>query len=296
MFNRSKLAFHYLLPKQCVTRLAGWCATKRMGWLTRLVIRLFIRFYHVDMSQAQHPDVASYPTFNDFFTRPLREDARIISQDKRLLTIPADGVISQLGKIEQGVLLQAKGQSYSLEALLAGNHLLAQQFLHGEFITIYLSPKDYHRVHMPCDGVLREMISVPGQLFSVSPFTTQHIPNLFARNERVICLFDTEFGPLVQILVGATIVGSIETLWMGTITPPREGIIKRYSWPDAENDQSVVLHKGQQMARFKLGSTVITLLAPDKASLLPQLHSAVQVEVGQPLAQAVSVPQEQDLN
>lgn len=285
MLNYCKLTLQYLLPKLLLTRLAGWCAAQRMGWLTRAIIKLFVRIYRVDMSEAQNPDIASYRTFNDFFTRPLREDVRPITPDNQILVIPADGVISELGDIHQGRLIQAKGHDYSLEALLAGNEAMTEQLYGGLFSTIYLSPRDYHRVHMACDGTLREMIYVPGQLFSVSPFTAQHIPNLFARNERIICRFDTEFGLLVQILVGATIVGSIETVWMGNITPPRPGIIKRWCWP-ASGDQSVVLRKGQQMGCFKLGSTVITLLAAGNVKLSEQLHPQTVVQIGQPLAQA----------
>lgn len=198
--------------------------------------------------------------------------------------MPADGVISQLGAIENDKILQAKGHNYSLEALLAGNYLMADLFRNGSFVTTYLSPRDYHRVHMPCNGILREMIYVPGDLFSVNHLTAQNVPNLFARNERVICLFDTEFGPMAQILVGATIVGSIETVWAGTITPPREGIIKRWTWPAGDSEGAVALLKGQEMGRFKLGSTVINLFAPGKVALAEQLQSLSVTKIGQPLA------------
>ena len=198
--------------------------------------------------------------------------------------MPADGVINQLGNIEEDKLLQAKGHSYTLEALLAGNYQMADKFRNGTFVTTYLSPRDYHRVHMPCNGILREMMYVPGDLFSVNILTAQNVPNLFARNERVICLFDTEFGPMVQILVGATIVGSIETAWAGTITPPREGVIKRWTWPEGESEGSVALLKGQEMGRFKLGSTVINLFAPGKVNLVEQLQDLSVTKIGQPMA------------
>jgi phosphatidylserine decarboxylase len=161
---------------------------------------------------------------------------------------------------------------------------MADLFRNGSFVTTYLSPRDYHRVHMPCNGILREMIYVPGDLFSVNHLTAQNVPNLFARNERVICLFDTEFGPMAQILVGATIVGSIETVWAGTITPPREGVIKRWTWPAGESEGSVALLKGQEMGRFKLGSTVINLFAPGKVNLVESLKSLSVTKIGQPLA------------
>ncbi len=289
VLNDLKLSLQYILPKLWLTRLAGWGASKRAGWLTKLVIDLFVKYYNVDMKEAQKPDTASYRTFNDFFVRPLRDEVRPLNTDPAVLVMPADGVISQLGKIENDKILQAKGHNYSLEALLAGNYLLADRFRNGSFVTTYLSPRDYHRVHMPCNGILREMIYVPGDLFSVNHLTAQNVPNLFARNERVICLFDTEFGPMVQILVGATIVGSIETVWAGTITPPREGIIKRWTWPEGESEGAVALLKGQEMGRFKLGSTVINLFAPGKVDLVDTLHSLSVTKIGQPLAVSTEV-------
>jgi len=303
LLNSFKLSLQYILPKLWLTRLAGWGASKRAGWLTKLVIDLFVKYYKVDMKEAQKPDTASYRTFNEFFVRPLRDDVRPLDTDPNVLVMPADGVISQLGKIEDDKILQAKGHNYSLEALLAGNYLMADLFRNGSFATTYLSPRDYHRVHMPCNGVLREMIYVPGDLFSVNHLTAQNVPNLFARNERVISLFDTEFGPMAQILVGATIVGSIETVWAGpltplregivgnietvwsgTITPPREGVIKRWTWPAGESEGSVALLKGQEMGRFKLGSTVINLFAPGKVQLVEKLASLSVAKLGQPLA------------
>ncbi len=188
MLNSFKLSLQYILPKLWLTRLAGWGASKRAGWLTKLVIDLFVKYYKVDMTEAQKPDTASYRTFNDFFVRPLRDDVRPLNTDPNILVMPADGVISQLGRIEEDKILQAKGHNYSLEALLAGNYLMADKFRNGTFVTTYLSPRDYHRVHMPCNGILREMIYVPGDLFSVNHLTAQNVPNLFARNERVICL------------------------------------------------------------------------------------------------------------
>lgn len=284
MLDNIKLSLQYILPKLWLTRLAGWGASKRAGWLTKLVIDLFVKYYKVDMKEAQKPDTASYRSFNDFFVRPLRDDVRPVNTDPNILVMPADGVISQLGHIEEDKILQAKGHNYSLEALLAGNYQMADLFRNGSFATTYLSPRDYHRVHMPCNGILREMIYVPGDLFSVNHLTARNVPNLFARNERVICLFDTEFGPMAQILVGATIVGSIETVWAGTITPPREGVIKRWTWPVGENEGAIALLKGQEMGRFKLGSTVINLFAPGKVNLAEQLSSLSVTKIGEPLA------------
>jgi len=284
VLDRLKLGLNNLLPKKALTELAGWGASKRAGWLTKAVIDIFVWYYKVDMKEAQKPDTASYRTFNDFFVRPLRPDARPTDIDPDTLAQPADGAISQLGHIEGEQIFQAKGHTYSLEALLAGNEKMTDMFRNGEFVTTYLAPRDYHRVHMPCNGTLREMIYVPGDLYSVNPLTAHNIPNLFARNERVICLFDTEFGPMAQILVGATIVGSIETVWAGTVTPPREGVIKRWSFPAADTDDAVILLKGQEMGRFKLGSTVINLFAEGQVKLAENLAAESKVRLGETLA------------
>ncbi|OIV47623.1 phosphatidylserine decarboxylase [Sodalis sp. TME1] len=288
MLDRIKIALQHLLPKRWLTELAGWGAERRGGWLTRWVITLFVRCYKVDMQEAQQPDVAAYPTFNAFFVRPLRDDARPIDADPTVMVLPADGIISQLGPIEGEQIFQAKGHHYSLEALLAGNEPMIAHFRDGNFVTTYLAPRDYHRVHMPCNGVLREMLYVPGELFSVNPLTAANIPNLFARNERVICLFDTDFGPMAQILVGTTIVGSIETVWAGTVTPPRQGVIKRWRYPQADADEAVVLLKGQEMGRFKLGSTVINLFAGKNVLLGDHLSTRYVTRVGQRLAHGIA--------
>ncbi len=290
MLNNIKIKLQYLIPKQLMSHIAGWIANQQAGWLTQLLIKTFARYYHVDMTQAHNPEFSSYRTFNEFFVRPLRSGIRPIISDPDILTFPADGTISQLGTIQQGKLIQAKEHNYSLEALLAGNCHLENEFQDGLFITIYLAPPDYHRVHMPCDSVLREMIYVPGDLFSVSPLTTANIPNLFARNERVICVFDTAYGTMAQILIGATIVGSIETLWAGTISPPREGIIKRWTYPPAGDEGAIHLHKGQEMGRFKLGSTVINLFSPGRITFSTQLHSGTVARMGTMLAQTTTVP------
>ncbi|PPC62702.1 phosphatidylserine decarboxylase [Pantoea sp. ICBG 1758] len=292
MFDRFKLGLNHILPKKALTELAGWGASRRGGWLTKAVIDAFVWFYKVDMAEASKPHTGSYRTFNDFFVRPLKEGARPVDPDASLLALPCDGAISQLGRITGDQIFQAKGHYYTLQALLAGNDELAEKFIDGEFVTTYLAPRDYHRVHMPCNGILREMIYVPGELYSVNPLTARNIPNLFARNERVICVFDTDHGPMVQILVGATIVGSIETVWAGTVTPPREGVIKRWRYPSAEHDGAVVLLKGQEMGRFKLGSTVINLFAPDRVKLAESLEAESKTRLGQPLA--IALPQSGD--
>ncbi|MGL9769165.1 MAG: archaetidylserine decarboxylase [Sodalis sp. (in: enterobacteria)] len=288
MLDRIKISLQHLLPKRCLTELAGWGAERRGGWLTRVVITLFIRWYKVDMQEAQQPDVAAYPTFNAFFVRPLRDEARPIDEDPAVLVFPADGIISQIGSIKGEEIFQAKGKHYSLEALLAGNESMIARFRDGSFITTYLAPRDYHRIHMPCNGVLREMLYVPGELFSVNPLTVTNIPKLFARNERIICLFDTNFGSMAQILVGATIVGSIQTVWAGTVTPPREGIIKRWRYPQVAAAGAVVLLKGQEMGRFKLGSSVINLFAGKNIVLSEHLYTDYVTRVGQRLAYGIA--------
>ncbi|NIG62956.1 MAG: phosphatidylserine decarboxylase [Serratia symbiotica] len=287
MLDSIKIQLHYWLPKMALTRLAGWCASKQAGWLTQLVVKTFTRYYRVDMQTAQNPDLASYVTFNDFFVRPLREGARPIIGDNNCLALPADGTISQLGPIRDDLIFQAKGHHYSLEALLAGNSMLVEIFRNGLFANTYLAPRDYHRVHMPCAGVLREMIYVPGDLFSVNPLTAAHVPNLFARQERVICVFDTAIGPMVQILVGAIIVGSIETVWAGTVTPPRVGIIKRwvYPYPTKGEEGLIALEKGAEMGRFKLGSTVINLFTPGSVQFAPQLNNGSVTRMGEAFAE-----------
>lgn len=288
MLDNIKIKLQYWLPKQILTRLAGWIASKQAGWLTQLVIKSFTRYYCVDMQTAQNPDLASYVTFNDFFVRPLREGARPIISDTNWLALPADGTISQLGLIRDGLIFQAKGHHYSLEALLAGNSMLVEPFHNGLFFTTYLAPRDYHRVHMPCDGVLREMIYVPGDLFSLNPLSAAHVPNLFARNERLICMFDTAIGPMVQIMVGATIVGSIETGWAGTVTPPREGIIKRWAYPAMGEEGAITLEKGAEMGRFKLGSTVINLFTAGSVQFAPHLNNGSVTRMGEAFAEILA--------
>lgn len=277
----------YLLPKQALTQLAGWAAERRGGWLTHTVIRWFIRRYQVDMSEAANPDPASYASFNDFFTRALRSDARPLAADEQTLVMPVDGAISQLGIIASDQLYQAKGHHYSSEALLGGDRPLAARFSNGHFATIYLSPRDYHRIHLPLAGTLRAMIYVPGELFSVNPLTVAHVPGLFARNERLVTLWDTAVGPMALVLVGATIVGSMETVWAGTITPPRGSAPFHWHYP-ASGPQAIQLPRGGEMGRFKLGSTVILLFGADAIRFAAGLDEAEPVRLGQPLAHPCS--------
>lgn len=285
MLDKIKIILQHFLPKQALTRLVGWAANQQAGWLTQLGVKAFTHYYRINMQIVQNPNQALYATFNDFFSRPLIAGMRPITTKNNWLSLPADGTISQLGLIHNNMIFQAKGHQYSLEALLASNSILVEYFRDGLFITTYLAPHNYHRVHMPCIGVLREMIYVPGNLFSVNPLTAAYVPNLFARNERVICVFDTTIGLIAQILVGATIVGSIETVWAGTITPPREGIFKRWTYPTIDKGGAIVLGKGAEMGRFKLGSTVINLFAAGSVRFAPELHKGSITRMGEAFAE-----------
>ncbi|WGL95202.1 archaetidylserine decarboxylase [Arsenophonus nasoniae] len=287
MLEKIKIKLQYLLPKQGLTHLAGWLADQKAAGFTQLMIKLFAKFYKVDMTEAKESEFSAYSTFNEFFTRPLKENIRPIVVGSNQLALPADGVISQLGLIVDEQILQAKGHSYSLAALLAGNYILADKFRNGAFVTTYLSPRDYHRVHMPCDGLLTEMIYVPGDLFSVNQLTATNVPNLFARNERLICIFDTSIGKMAQILIGATIVGSIDTSWCGCVNNEREGIIKRWTYPEKDKTGAVYLKKGEEMGKFKLGSTVINLFEFNHIKLNSALEPGTVTRVGELLAESI---------
>ncbi|MEN9373015.1 MAG: hypothetical protein RIR79_567 [Pseudomonadota bacterium] len=276
MFNRLSVLSQYLIPKQALTALAGRLARSQAGGLTTSVIQWFVKRYRVNMAEAANPDMASYATFNDFFTRALKSGVRPLR--KAPWVCPVDGAISQIGAIQKAQLFQAKGHSYSTTALVGGDAALAAQFDDGHFATIYLSPRDYHRIHMPCDGILRRMIYVPGDLFSVNPTTARGVPNLFARNERVVCVFDTPHGEMVLVLVGATIVGSMATVWHGVVNPPRTGRLweKIYAGKDA-----ITLRQGDEMGRFLLGSTVVMLFPPSaKLAFNPEWKEALPVQMG----------------
>src|SRR5690606_6331777 len=257
MHPRLAVLPQYLLPKQALTQFLGGLASKPMGGRTTWAIKRFIDRYQVDMSEAENPDPASYATFNEFFGRALRAGARPVADSA--LVSPVDGAISQLGGIRGAEVFQAKGHSYSTAALLGGDTALAARYQDGLFATLYLSPRDYHRVHMPCDGRLTRMIHVPGELFSVNPTTARGVPGLFARNERVVCLFDSERGPFALVLVGATVVGSMATVWHGVVNASRDGQVREWNY----QDQDVSLAKGEEMGRFLLGSTVVLLFPRD---------------------------------
>ena len=275
MSDRLAVLPQYLIPKQALTILAGKLASKEAGSLTTSVIRWFVGRYNVNMAEAANPDIASYKSFNEFFTRPLKEGAR--PQAAADFISPVDGAISQFGPIERDQIFQAKGHSYSTTALVGGDRKLAEQFENGSFATLYLSPRDYHRIHMPCAGKLTRMIYVPGELFSVNPTTARGVPGLFARNERVVCVFDSEFGPFVLTLVGATIVGSMATVWHGMVNPPRPGVVREWRY----DEQNIVLKKGDEMGRFLLGSTVVMLFPKDTLAFNPDWAPTGAIRMGE---------------
>ncbi len=265
----------YLLPKKALTVFAGWIASAKGGAFTTALIRWFVKRYNVNMAEAAAPEISSYASFNDFFTRALKPGARPLAAADYLC--PVDGAISQIGRIEGEQIFQAKGHSYSSTALVGGDAALAGQFRDGQFATLYLSPRDYHRIHMPCDGSLRRMIYVPGDLFSVNPTTARGVPGLFARNERVVCVFDSDQGPFVLTLVGATIVGSMATVWHGQVNPPRSPQICEWQYQAGQ----VSLKKGEEMGRFLLGSTVVMLFSKDRLNFNPEWTAARPIRMGE---------------
>lgn len=278
------IALQYLLPQHALSRVAGWLAETEIHWIKQHFIDWFIQRYHVDMSIAEDPDPRSYKNFNTFFTRPLAQGQRPITESETSIACPADGAISQLGPIKNGHIFQAKGHEYSLLELVGGDHTIAKQFIDGSFATVYLSPSDYHRVHMPLSGTLETMIHVPGDLFSVNDTTAENVPRLFARNERVVALFNTDAGPMVVILVGAMIVASIETSWAGLVTP-----IKKQVHTTHYNDkQTVHLEKGMEMGRFKLGSTAIVLFGKDVAQWSDTLDAHTKVRMGETFGELIN--------
>ena len=280
MSDRLAVLPQYLMPKGALTRLAGRVAGWQGGAGSTALIRRFVARYRVDMAEAAEPRVEAYASFNDFFTRALKPGARPLAAAD--LVCPVDGAISQFGAIRQGQVFQAKGHAYSATALVGGDAALAAPFADGHFATLYLSPRDYHRIHMPCAGTLRRMLHVPGALFSVNPTTARGVPGLFARNERVVCLFDDAQGrPFVLVLVGATIVGSMATVWHGQVNPPRTGVLRDWRYDDAK----VTLAQGAEMGRFLLGSTVVLLFPAGPLAFKAAWAPGGAVRMGQAMGQ-----------
>ena len=279
MSDRLAVLPQYLLPKQALTTLAGKFASARLGGLTTSVIRWFVGRYNVNMAEAANPDIASYTSFNDFFTRALKPGARPLAPAD--LICPVDGAISQFGPIAKDQVFQAKGHTYSTTALVGGDAAAAARFDNGHFATLYLSPRDYHRIHMPCAGELTRMVHVPGDLFSVNPTTARGVPGLFARNERVVCFFESAQGPFVLVLVGATIVGSMATVWHGQVNPPRTGVLRQWDYAKGQ----VSLQRGEEMGRFLLGSTVVMLFPQGPLQFNPQWSPTRPIQLGEAMAQ-----------
>ncbi len=267
----------HALPQHFLSRVMHFFTRIRISWWKNLQIQGVIKIYGVDLSEAVESNPKTYLSFNQFFTRALKQTARPIANDPRAIVSPADGAVSQLGLIDDSAIFQAKGKTFSVVDLLGGDPDRAQPFIGGNFTTIYLSPKDYHRLHMPLDGKLREMIHIPGRLFSVSPTTTENILNLFARNERVVALFETEVGPMALVLVGAIFVSSIETVWHGVVTPPSAKNVQNWDY----RDQGIVLKKGEEMGRFNMGSTIIVLFPKDRMNWSEELRANSSVLMGQ---------------
>jgi phosphatidylserine decarboxylase len=266
----------HISPQKTLSRTIGCIAECENLWIKNTFISQFVKKYQVDMSEAVNSDPLSYHNFNDFFTRAIRSELRPICEQENSIACPADGAVSQLGEIEHGTLLQAKGHTYSLTSLLGGDASLSNQFLGGSFATVYLSPKDYHRVHMPLTGKLTKMIHIPGKLFSVNKVTAEQIPSVFARNERTVCIFDTEAGPMAVILVGAMIVASIETTWAGQVTPFNKNVV---TWDYSELNK-IEIKKGEEMGRFKLGSTAIVLFGKNAVKWEESIQAETPTKMG----------------
>lgn len=292
MKDKLFILLQHLLPQHLLSRLVGRFADCRAPWIKNTFIRWFARRYGVNMQEALIEDPTAYDTFNAFFTRELKPGARTVDAAGDAIVSPADGAISQLGAIEHGRIFQAKGRGYGLSTLLGGDMEMAEPFKNGLFATIYLAPKDYHRVHMPVAGTLRETVYIPGDLYSVNRTTAASVDQLFARNERLVALFDTEQGPMAMVLVGAMIVAGIETVWAGQVAPlPRKPIRTRY---DARPDAGIRLDKGDEMGRFKLGSTVILLFGPEALRWNEALGADSPLRLGQRIGTAANEAAQQE--
>jgi phosphatidylserine decarboxylase len=283
VFERIFAGFQYILPQHFLSRIVYALMRCETVWVKNILIRLITRIAGINVEEALSSNREDYPNFNAWFTRALKPGARTFDQDLRSFLSPCDGRISETGALHQNRILQAKGKDYSLQDLLA-NDPVCEQLIGGYFSTIYLSPRDYHRVHMPIAGRLLRMIHVPGRLFSVSPFTVRHVPRLFSRNERVISIFETDRGPLVMVLVGAMLVSSTETVWAGEVTPAKNTDVRVTDYSNEE----ISLNKGDEMGRFNMGSTVILLMPPATVTGEPGLSGGVAVKVGQKLAALLS--------
>jgi len=279
MLDRIKILLQYLIPQHGLSLLAGKLADSKKSWIKDPFIKYFARAYQIDLKDAEIQDFNAFPTFNDFFTRALRSETRPIVGDPQTLCSPVDGRVSEFGNIADAQILQAKGHHYSVASLLGRDDEYSRLFEDGQFATLYLAPNDYHRFHIPCDGELLWMRHVPGKLFSVNPLTARHVPGLFARNERVVALFETPFGKMAYVAVGATIVGSIEIAWHGTVTPPSRSDLLHIDYNSGQH----CFNKGEEVGRFKLGSTVILLLQKNNWRWAAEIGKGRKVRMGQAL-------------
>lgn len=287
MNERLFATLQYLIPQHALSRIVGRIAGSKRTWIKNTFIKWFVKQYRVDMTQAAEENPLAYTSFNEFFTRPLKSHARPINNDEHGIVCPADGAISQLGSIENGRIFQAKGQSYTAQELLGGDAALAAEFADGKFATIYLSPRDYHRVHMPYTGKLRRMVVVPGDLFSVNTATANQVPRLFSRNERAIAVFDTDIGPMAMVLVGAMIVAGIETVWAGEVAPFKRQI---QDTDYTRTPKEITLAKGVEMGLFKLGSTVVVLFAKDRVDWDHLYEAGSPTVMGLKLGERCQIP------
>lgn len=283
MSKQSLVGLHKFLPQHALSRLVGWLSDRRWTWLKNEVIARFIRHYDVNMDEAEHSDYRQYATFNAFFTRHLKPGARVVATEENAIVSPVDGTVSEVGRIDGDRLLQAKGQHYRLGALLGGEEH-ATAFRGGHFITVYLAPRDYHRFHMPIEGRLLETVHVPGRLFSVNPTSVANISNLFGRNERVVCFFETAAGPMALVIVGAMLVGGIATVWQGTITPPTQKTITATDY----RGKNIVLARGEEVGHFKMGSTVIAVFAEKALQWEAALQADKTLTMGTTIARRMS--------
>jgi phosphatidylserine decarboxylase len=279
MIDFFKTFWQYLVPQHFLSTLMHWLMNRETPWFKRFVIQRLVNFYDVNLAEAERTGVEDYKSVNDFFTRRLATDARPIDQHPHSIVSPADGKISQSGTLKHNQLIQAKGYDYTVEALLGGDITLAKSFYNGDFAVVYLSPKDYHRIHMPIDGQLLSMTYVPGDLFAVNPATVRMVPDLFARNERLVLAFETAIGPMVMVMVGAIFVGSMETVWQGKITPDYGSSLKYWDY----TDQSLNFAKGEEVGHFNMGSTVVLLIPANQVEGLNK-HDDTDVLMGQTIA------------
>jgi len=271
-----------LLPHHFLSSIMYKITRIEIKWFKNFFITKFIGMYDVDMSQAQNENVQNFKCFNEFFTRPLKPEARPIAEGEKTILSPVDGTVSEIGRIKSGQIFQAKGKNYSLETLVGGSPERAQFYEDGYFATLYLSPRDYHRIHMPISGHIREMVHVPGRLFSVSPSTARSVNSLFARNERVVAGFSTDAGPMAMILVGAIFVSSMETVWEGTITPPNGKNLRQWSY---DTQDPINLERADEMGRFNMGSTVILLFSKDSIQWEEHLKCGTKIQFGEKIGQ-----------